>query len=319
MGDLRDALAEHLGVPPGEVVTACGSSELLDAAVSAFTTSSRGLVTAAPTFESPSYRAESLGARVTAVPTDAHGRLDLEAMLNACTSAGLVYVCNPNNPTSTVHGASDIRRLVEQVLQRSPGTAVLVDEAYHEYVDSPAYASAIPLAQAHPRVIVTRTFSKIHGMAGLRAGYAVGQPQSLAALRPWLSADGMSVVAAEAARASLADAAHTGEQRRLNAEARRLTLSALSRAGCRAFESHGNFIMADVGRDCRAFASACAARGIRVARAFPPLVHHARITLGTLEEMARANVVFAEVLADRSSPSALLDQDLDPRERFRAC
>ena len=190
-----------------------------------------------------------------------------------------------------------MQSFIARVHDRSPQTIVLVDEAYHEYVDAPAYASAITLALADSRVLVARTFSKVHGMAGLRIGYAVGQPSALRRLRPWLGGMTMSVLTAAAARASLADVAHIDRQRALNREAKAFTVAALSRAGCAAYASEANFIMVDVGRDCRSFASACAAKQVRIARPFPPLDHHARITIGTLDEMRRATAVFAEVLS----------------------
>ena len=115
----------------------------------------------------------------------------------------------------------------------------------------------------------------------------------------------MNVLAAAAARASVADVAHVEAQRTLNREAKAFTLDALARAGCSAYTSEANFVMADVGRDCRAFASACASRQVRVARPFPPLDHHARITLGTLDEMRRAAVVFAQVLSAPPDAAAL--------------
>jgi histidinol-phosphate aminotransferase len=136
------------------------------------------------------------------VPVDARGRLDLDGLLARCSGAGLVYVCNPNNPTSTALPASDVRLFVERAQERSPGTIVLIDEAYHEYAELPEHATAIPLATALPTVVVVRTFSKLYGMAGLRVGYAVGQPATLARMQPWLSTLGMSVPAAEAAMAS---------------------------------------------------------------------------------------------------------------------
>jgi histidinol-phosphate aminotransferase len=298
VGQLAEALAAHLGAGGGEVITGCGSGEILDAAVSAYTSPERGLVTAAPTFEAPARRAERLGAPVVSAPVNDDGRLDLQAMRDRSVGAGLVYLCNPNNPTSTVHGASDVRGFVEQVLAGSPGTTVLIDEAYHEYVEAPSYASAVPLALAHPRVIVTRTFSKIHGMAGLRVGYAVGQRGTLAPLGRWLTDVGMSIVGAVAGRASLGDRAHLEQQRAFNREARRRTLAVFERAGCRAFASEANFVMVNVGRDCRQFAAACLERGVRVARPFPPLMQYARISLGTLDEMTRACEVFTAALAE---------------------
>lgn len=304
IADTVDAIAAHLGVPRTHVALGCGSSEILEAAVSAFTSRDAGLVTASPTFELPADRAHGRGAPVVEVRVGADGRLDLAAMLDAAPRSGLVYVCNPNNPTSTVHAAADVAAFIAGVHERSPEATVLVDEAYHDYVDMPAYATAIPLATADPRVMVARTFSKIHGMAGLRVGYAVGQPSTLQRLRPWLGGMTMSVLASAAARASLADGAHIDRQRSLNREVKAFTLAALARAGCTAYASEANFVMVDVGRDCRSFAAACASRDVRVGRPFPPLDRYARITLGTMDEMMRATTVFAEILAVRPDVTA---------------
>jgi histidinol-phosphate aminotransferase len=302
MADTSAAIAAHLGVPPAHVALGCGSSEILEAAVSAFTSPDAGLLTASPTFELPADRARESGAPVVEVPVDAHGRLDLDAMLDRAAGSGLIYLCNPNNPTSTAHTAGDVQAFIDRVQARSPRTTVLVDEAYHEYVETPAYATAIPHATADPRVVVARTFSKIHGMAGMRVGYVVGQPATLRRLGPWMGGLTMNVLAAAAARASVADVAHIGAQRALNRDAKAFTLEVLARAGCTAYTSDANFVMVDVGRDCRSFASACAWRQVRVARPFPPLDRHVRITLGTMDEMRHAAVVFAEVLA--ASPDA---------------
>ncbi len=129
----------------------------------------------------------------------------------------------------------------------------------------------------------------------------------------------MNVLAAAAARASVADVAHIDAQRALNREAKAFTLAALGRAGCTAYTSDANFLMVDVGRDCRSFASACASRQVRVARPFPPLDHHARITLGTLDEMRQAAVVFAEVLSAPPDAAALWPRPDWLDDRVKEC
>lgn len=300
--DLQAAIAERLGVDRAQVILSSGSGELLDAAVTSFTSPARGLVTASPTFEMPANRAELLQHPFTAVRVDAAGRLDLDAMLAASTGAGLVYLCNPNNPTATVHGAADVESLISRVHARAPDAIVLVDEAYHEYVASPAYKTAVPIATNDPRVIVTRTFSKIHGMAGLRVGFAVGVPATIGRLRTWVDSMNMNMVGVSAARRSLTDTAHLEQQRAVNAEGRQRLRAALAGAGYESFESDANFIMVHVGRDPRSFAAACLARGVQVARPFPPLLEHARITVGTPQEMERATRVFLEVLAGPPAP-----------------
>src|SRR2546422_46930 len=161
-----------------------GSWELLRIAVRLYTSSSRPLVTAAPTFELPEKMAEQLGVGVRRVPVDKDGRLDLDAMAEAARWAGLVFLCNPNNPTSTVHSARAVVDFVARVGQESPDTAILVDEAYHDYVTDPGYATAVPLALEHPNVVVARTLSKAYGMAGMRVGYALRPKHTMGGVKP---------------------------------------------------------------------------------------------------------------------------------------
>src|SRR5438552_16758348 len=185
MGDLREAIARRVSVKPENVSMGSGSWELLRIAVRLYTSSSRPLVTAAPTFEMPEKMADQLGIGVRRVPVDKDGRLDLDAMAQAARWAGLVFLCNPNNPTSTVHPARAVAEFVARVGQESPDTAILIDEAYHDYVTDPAYATAVPLALEHPSVFVTRTLSKAYGMAGLRIGYAIGEARTIEKLAHW--------------------------------------------------------------------------------------------------------------------------------------
>src|SRR5207237_3780566 len=126
-------------------------------------------------------------------------------MAAAAKGAGLVFLCNPNNPTGTVHSIANVTKFVEQVLASSPDTTILLDEAYYDFVVDPSYATAVPLAMKYPRVFVTRTFSKVHGMAGLRVGYAIGHPDTLKKMEAHMSGD-MNLVSAAAAAASIKDA-----------------------------------------------------------------------------------------------------------------
>jgi len=302
VGELSAAIAARHGLGAGQVLLGSGSGELLNAVVSEFTSADHGLVSASPTFEMPANRAEELHRPVRAVRVDASGRLDLDAMVAAAAGAGVIYVCNPNNPTATVHGGADVRTFIEAVHKTSPDALILVDEAYHEYVASPAYETAVPIAAVDPRVVVTRTFSKIHGMAGLRVGYAVGTAATLARLGAWVDPMNMNAVGLGAAAAALGDAAHVASQQKLNAEGRARLRAAFDAAGYTSFESDANFLMVHVRRDPRSFAASCLAQGVQVARPFPPLLEHARITIGTPEEMDRATRVFLAVLAAPARP-----------------
>ena len=302
--DLIAIIAKLHGVAPANVILGCGSGELLRAAVYAFTSTTKGIVSPEPTFEAPGNFAKFLNHPVIAPKVDAKLRLDLDAMADGARGAGLVYLCNPNNPTATVHGKSDIVSYVEQVNRTSPETTILIDEAYHEYVEDKSYATAIPMALTNPSVVVTRTFSKVFGMAGLRAGYAIGQPDTLKKMTPWLLGSNVNQLALAAAATTVGDAAHIAEEVRKNAEARALTRKFFESAGYTVHAAEANFMMVDIHRDSKAFKQECAKQKVAIGRAFPPLPTHARVSIGTLPEMKKAIAVFRSALAVSVSSSS---------------
>ena len=289
-------ISSQLKVGEDHLLVGCGSGEILRMASYAFTSPQRALVTGAPSFEDPVRHSQMMNAPIRAVPLDSELRLDLNRMLDEVRGAGLVFLCNPNNPTGTVHGAAAVKSFVADVNRRAPDCIVMVDEAYHEYVDDSAYATAIPLALENPTVVVVRTFSKVYGMAGLRAGYAIAQPETIARMALHRLPNAINVLAAAAAVATLPDAAHLEREQKLNREAREFTRLAFERMGFKAAPSNANFLMVPIGRDSREFRAACAKHDVLVGRPFPPLTTHARISIGTLDEMKRAVDVFAQVL-----------------------
>jgi histidinol-phosphate aminotransferase len=294
--DLEQAIAARHGVDTAWVYVTPGSGELLRAATVAFTSSSRALVTAAPTFEAPARAAWSTGAQVQAVPVRADGQLDLDAMAAKAAGAGLFFVCNPNNPTGGHAAASALAAFVAKVKDAAPDARVLVDEAYFDYVDDPAYATAVPLATADKRVLVTRTFSNIFGRAGLRVGYAIAQPDTLAALRTGGSGGIMSNASMAAAVAALGDTAYMASERARNTAVRRFVRERFEAAGYRVLPSSANFVMIDVRQSAGAFAARCRQGGIQVARPFPPLDACVRVTVGTQAEMDEAVPVLLDLL-----------------------
>jgi histidinol-phosphate aminotransferase len=203
-------------------------------------------------------------------------------MARACDArTGLVYVCNPNNPTGTVVTGDELLARLEKV----PATAkIVVDEAYHHFVEAPAYRSALDLADRLPNLVVARTFSKIHGMAGMRLGYGVASAENARALRAHASWSNVNAAVLAAAKASLADEALVARQRdRLNAT-RRWLVTELEREGRRTIPSETNFVMIDAGGDVGPLIEAFAARGIRVGRRFAAMPTWLRVTIGTPEE-----------------------------------
>lgn len=295
-GALQGAIAKRQQVSPDNVTVGCGSSEMLLNAVLAFTDGRRGLLAPVPTFEEPARRARRLARPVYEVPVRADLQVDLDAMARHVPDAGLVFLCNPNNPTSVALPFDQVKAFVTDALARNPDLVVLIDEAYIEYADGGGVGSALPLALQSPRVLVSRTFSKMYGMAGLRVGYAMGQPALLERLNAWSLPMSVNTIGLHAALASLDDAGLEARERARNAEARAFTVKRLEAVGAKVAPSHTNFVMADIGRDTVAFARACRAAGIAVGRPFPPLDTHTRISIGTMPEMLKACDVFDRVL-----------------------
>jgi len=301
---LAGAIASHFSVEPANVLVGTGSGEVIQAAVAAFTSPTRHLVVASPTWEDPGRTAQRLKHPVKIVPVDAALKMDLAGMAAAAKGAGLVFLCNPNNPTGTVHSIANVTKFVEEVLASSPDTTILLDEAYYDFVVDPSYATAVPLAMKYPRVFVTRTFSKVHGMAGLRVGYAVGHPDTLKAIAPHKTGS-TNVVSLAAAAASIRDTAHIAKQRDQIRTSLEATVRAFADVGCKASDSQGNFILVDVKRPAKEFREACEKMGVAVGRDFPPLTNYARITIGTADEMRVANEVFKKVLSTARGTTAV--------------
>lgn len=294
---VRDAIAKANGLAPDQVMLGCGSGEVLRLAVQAFCSSTRHLVTAAPSFETPTQYATALGLPMREVPLNAKQEIDLDAMLAQVKGAGLVFLCNPNNPTGHVHGAAKVTAFVEAALRADPEVIVLVDEAYHEFVSDPAYATAVPLTVKHPRVFVSRTFSKIYGIAGMRLGYALGAPATLTRMERLRLPNGIGGLTQVAGIAALDDPAQLTKEHEANVAARRFTTEWFTNAGYTVVPSQANFVLVNIRRDATAFKDACATQGVLVGRVFPPLTQHSRISIGTIDEMRRAVQIFKRVLA----------------------
>ena len=173
---------------------------------------------------------------------------------------------------------------------------MLIDEAYHEFVDDPGYASMLPMVAREPRVFVSRTFSKIYGLAGLRVGYAFGQPATLERMRSLRVSNGVGALASAAAVAAIADTAQTRKEQQGSWAARAYTTKFFKDAGYDVVPSQTNFILVNIRRDTRDFRDACMRQGVAVGRPFPPLLQHSRISIGTMDEMRRATDVFKRVL-----------------------
>ncbi len=285
-------LAKLHGAGNDQVLLGNGSGEILKICAAAFTGPGRPVVMAEPTFEAIARYTRAAGGEVIQVPLTADFRHDTAKMLEAARFAGLVYVCNPNNPTGSA--TPDLRGFLASV---PAGTAVLVDEAYHHYAEGGGYESVIPLVAEHPNLIVARTFSKIFGMAGLRLGYAVARPETLERLRFHQAWDTVNGQVLAAARAALGETAYLEKSRQLNRETRAWVTGELTTRGYTVIPSQTNFLMADLRRDVGPVIDALRQQKVEVGRRFQALPTHLRVTIGTRPQMERFVSALGEVMA----------------------
>jgi histidinol-phosphate aminotransferase len=290
--ELVATIAKLHQVPSDQVILGDGSSEILKLAAAAFARPTRRVVMADPTFEALGSYAQAAGAEVVKVPLTAGYAHDV-AKMGAVEGAGVIYICNPNNPTASITGKQDIRSFLQSV---PADTVVLVDEAYFHYADSPDHESVIPLVQMRPNLIVARTFSKIFGMAGIRCGYGIAQQSMIKRMQQQQAWDSMNVVALAGARASLLDAAHVAEGRKRNSETRERVVSTLTGLGYQVVPSQANFIMVNIRQNVKPVIASMRSHGVRVGRLFPALPQHLRVTIGTPDEMQSFLAAFRTVM-----------------------
>jgi histidinol-phosphate aminotransferase len=299
---VMDAIARLHGVGPENVVLGCGSGEILKMADMAFLAAGRCVVAAEPTFEAVLSYARVTRAEPVKVPLAPDFRHDLPRMAAACEGrAALVYVCNPNNPTGTIVTREELGAFFDRVPR---GTVVLVDEAYHHFVEDTRYASATEWLAKAPDLIVARTFSKIYGLAGMRLGYGLGAGDRVEAMREHRIWNNTNAAVLEAALASLKDAAHVPAQRaRLN-DTRRWVCRELEADGRRYIPSETNFVMIHVGRDVAPVIAGLRERGIHPGRRFASMPDWLRVSIGTREEMGRFLAALREAVPVPAAPAA---------------
>jgi len=285
--EMARAAAAQEGLSDDQILPYPGSSLGLHHAVISFVSTSRGLVTADPGYEAAARAAEFLEAPVKRVPLLEDGRHNIPAMVETARkmNAGVIYLCNPNNPT----GVAIPRKQIDYVLANKPaGSIVLLDEAYIHFTGEP-YAS--DLVKAGKDLIVLRTFSKIYGMAGLRAGFALSRPGLLRKMRGFF-AGAMPSTGMAAARASIADEDLVPQRRKLTAEIRNDLFEFLDKRGYRHTPSVSTKFMIDVRMPVKTFIDRMAAQNVFVGRPWPAWPTWSRVSIGTAEEMEKFKKAF---------------------------
>jgi histidinol-phosphate aminotransferase len=275
---------EHFAVYPG-------SSLALHHAVIAFTSPARALVVAEPGYEAAAFAATFIGAPVVRVPLRADAAHDLPAMLAASRKqpVGLFYVCNPNNPTGTVTPRAAIDALVAAAPRDS---VVLLDEAYIHLCDEPR---GVDLVRTGKNVVLLRTFSKIFGMAGLRAGFAMARKDLLARMTPW-NTGAMPATATAAARAALGEHEVLEARKRGNAARRTDLMRFFDAHGFRYTPSVANHLMVDARMPTPDVIAAMKQRNVYVGRPWPVWPTHVRVSIGSAQDMERFKSAFLEVV-----------------------
>jgi histidinol-phosphate aminotransferase len=297
--DLEILLGKLNGGKRENIVLGTGSQEILRNAVRVFMSPTKHLVEASPTYGNCSGQARQLGWPIKTAPVDAKLNTDLSALVPLVKGAGLVYLCNPNNPTATIMSGQAVSDFIAEVRKTSPTTMILIDEAYSDYVTDKSFSSAIPLALSTPGVMIAKTFSKAYGMAGVRVGYGIGQAESIRKMARYRMPYNVNTFGVAAAIASLKDPQHIKEEVARNTAVRDFTIKALADIGYKSSDSQTNFVFTDIGKTmtAAAFRDACAKHGVMVGRDFPPLEKQwARISIGTMDEMQKATEVFRQVL-----------------------
>ena len=295
---LREKLASRLGVASGQIIVGNGSDEILKMVAEAYLTESDAVIMADPTFSEYRFAADMMGAEIRAVPL-VDFRHDLAAMAAQIDEkTKIIFVCNPNNPTGTIVNRAELEQLLNQVPRH---ILVLVDEAYYEYVSSREYPQTIGLIQQYPNLMVTRTFSKVHGLAGLRIGYAVADFSVIRTLERVKEPFNVNLLAQAAACASLDDQDHLKRSIENNEAGKRYLYEQFDLLKLKAVPTEANFILVDLNCEARDVFQKLLAKGVivRPADAFG-LPSFIRVTVGTMEQNRRFIQALREVLyADR--------------------
>lgn len=288
------ALAQSEDLRPENILAGCGSSEMLHAAVHAFTAPDRPLIVMHPTYEGPPEVTRALHREVIQVPLLPDYSADVRKLAEEARKAhgGLIYMCNPNNPTASITPKAQVAWLVDNL---PADTILLIDEAYIHFGESKDLESALPYVRQGKNVVVARTFSKIYGMAGVRAGFVCAAPELVHQMQPYRT-NVLSVIAMRGVTAALAERSSLlPERQAVNARVRRELCAWLRERHLTYIEPQANFMMIDVGRNAREFITKMPPMGVAVGRPFPPLDHMLRVTIGTEREMQKFREVFWQV------------------------
>lgn len=292
--ELVNRLAEKEGVPADHILLVSGSNEGLRLTGLVYGRNGGEIVTGTPTYKALLSYAESFGGKITSVPLDQDLKYDLQALEDKITDqTSMVFFCNPNNPTGTIVGGDDALEFCRRVSEK---TLVFSDEAYSDYIEEADYPTMVPLIKEGRNVIVSHTFSKVYGMAGVRVGYLIARPDIVNMLKPRVMGY-VNMMGLAGAMAALDDSDFYRYSLQMNKEAKETIYQVANELGMRYVKSHTNFVFIETGMDAAELIDRMLEHNVRVGRPFPPLNKWCRVSTGTKEDMARWAEAMRKVFA----------------------
>jgi histidinol-phosphate aminotransferase len=302
-GGITAAIAKHHGVKEENVMIASGSGEILDVACNAYLRGGKKILSSEPSYDVifqhvTAYKADSIKA-----PSLPDFRQDIPGLIRAARSysrdIGFVYICSPNNPTGRVVTTQEIKQLLDGIPEDMP---VLIDEAYFHFVEDPDYSTSIPHVFEGRPVMVTRTFSKIAALAGMRLGYAIAPSEMIKDMRAYATGT-INAIVKWGGVAALTDTETQAKVKRVTLDLRKKTTSELQSLGYTVVPSEANFFLVHVRRPIPPVIEEFKKKGVLVGRPFPPFMEHLRISVGTADEMSRFLTAFKDIVPQARTAS----------------
>ena len=298
-------IADHHGVRRDNILLAAGSGEVLNVMATTYLRPGLKVLGVDPSYASVFQQAAAVKADAIRLPLNKDYTQNISEMIEATNrnarDIGFVYLCNPNNPTGVVIKDKDVKELLDNIPKDMP---VLIDEAYHHYVDDPGYDTAIKYIKEGRRVVVARTFSKIAALAAMRIGYNVAPPEMIREMRVYAS-NSVNVLAKWGAVASLRDTAAQADVKNKTISMRNNTTKVLESWGYATIPSQTNFFMVSLGdRTVQPVIEEFRKKGILVGRPFPPMLNHLRVSVGTPEDMEKFIKAFKEIFPQKAAATA---------------
>jgi histidinol-phosphate aminotransferase len=295
-GGLVEAIAEHHHVKPENVLIGCGSTEILKIVDDAYLPDHKVVVGVDPTYETVYRYATNSKAKAIAIPLTKTHDADMKEIIRVtklnARDVGVVYICNPNNPTGRIVPKDDIKLLIDSIPADIP---VFIDEAYHHFVDDANYETSVKYVIEDRKVIIARTFSKIAGLAGMRLGYAIAPKEIIDQLRPFTMNYNTNAIVKYGGVAALKDTANEARVKQLNKQIRDRVTTELKTMGYELIPSQTNFFMVNVKKDVTPVAEDFLKKGVIVGRKFSPMNEWLRVSVGTDDEMKRFMGAFKEL------------------------